>query len=220
MTIQRKLIFASLLAITGCMIPAHDDVQNSDYPQPTGVEISNPMLVPANDREFTWNTIVDTIDDYFDIAHEQRVQLIGEVLTEGTIITQMQPGATVFEQWRNDSTSGFERWQSTFQSIRRKAIVRVSPGIEHYRVHVEVYKELEDLDRPERSAVGRQLRRHDGSLIGTTEFSPFGPRHLGWIPIGRDVSLEQTILADLHQRFYNLHEQPDVQLLPSAEHLP
>ncbi|MCA9216356.1 MAG: hypothetical protein KDB27_24980, partial [Planctomycetales bacterium] len=120
------------------------------------------------------------------------------------------------ERWKKDSTPGFERWHSTFQTIRRRAELRVSPGPGVYSIHVTVYKELEDVDRPEQSAIGRELQRHDGSLAKVSPAPFAGPVQLGWIPIGRDVSLEQVIIADLKSRLEerNLAPPADVQLLP------
>ena len=176
--------------------------------------LANPIVVPVDDREFVWNVIVDTVDDYFDIAQEDRIRVIGNVLTEGTILTHVQLGASVVERWKKDSASSFEKWQSTFQSIRRRAELRVSPGPGVYSIHVTVYKELEDVDRPEQSAVGRELQRHDGSLAKVSP-NPFsGPVQLGWIPIGRDAALEQAILADLQARLQTVAAPADVQLLP------
>ena len=57
------------------------------------------MYVPLSDREFLWNQLVDTIDNYFQIEREERVRLVGGVLTEGQIETFPLPGATIFEPW-------------------------------------------------------------------------------------------------------------------------
>ena len=216
--VVKRLFFVSVLfgAVIsyGCGSFSPFGVQE-DIPAtvPSG-PIANPIVVPVDDREFVWNVIVDTVDDYFDIAQEDRVREIGNVLTEGTILTHTQFGASIVERWKNDSTPGFEQWQSTFQSIRRRAELRVSPGAGMYSIHVTVYKELEDVDRPEQSAVGRELQRHDGSLSKVSP-SPFsGPVQLGWIPLGRDVSLEQKILVDLQSRLQSIAPPADVQLLP------
>ncbi len=99
-----------------------------------GSALPNPMSVPVRDPEFFWNQLVDTIDDYFDIRSEQRVHLVGNVATEGRIESKPQPGATLFEPWRWDSTPGYEKWHATLQSLRRKCIVSVQPqGAEFHR---------------------------------------------------------------------------------------
>ncbi|GIW94224.1 MAG: hypothetical protein KatS3mg110_2265 [Pirellulaceae bacterium] len=160
----------------------------------------NPMFVPAMDIDFLWDQVVDAVDDYFKIAREERLRLIGNVLTEGRLETHPAIGATYLEPWKRDSTPGFERWQSTFQTIRRTATVRVTPTKGGYLIDVQVIKELEDLYQPEHSTIGGATLRHDGSLVRTDLQSPRGPAVLGWIPLGRDLLLEQRLLADLHAR--------------------
>jgi hypothetical protein len=161
----------------------------------------NPMYVPLSDREFLWNQLVDVIDDYFRIQREERVRLVGGVLTEGQVETFPQVGATVLEPWRKDSTKGFERQLATLQSIRRRAVVHVRPQTDGgYLVDVAVYKELEDLSQPEHSTVNVQGLRHDNTLERPKKDVRLGPTTLGWIPIGRDTALEQRILTELRAR--------------------
>ena len=161
----------------------------------------NPMYVPLSDREFLWNQLVDTIDDYFRIQREERVRLIGGVLTEGQIETLPQPGATILEPWRGDSTHGFERRYATLQSIRRRAVVHVRPQTDGgYLVDVAVYKELEDVSQPEYSTISVEGLRHDETLKRPERARGFGPTTLEWIPVGRDMALEQRILTELRGR--------------------
>jgi hypothetical protein len=162
--------------------------------------IENPMFVPALDREFLWNQAVDAVDDYFRIEREERVRLIGGVLTEGRIDTFPITGSTIFEPWRRDSTPGYEKFHATFQSIRRRALVRVIPTEGGYLLEVAVQKELEDLDKPEHATAGGATLRHDGSLVRQEGASGRYSATLGWIPLGRDLTLEQRILADLRAR--------------------
>ena len=165
---------------------------------------SNPTFIPETDHELLWNHIVDTIDDYFRIDREQRVRFIDGVLTEGRIDTFAETGSTVLEPWKQDSTPGFESWHATLQSIRRRAVIRVIPDQGGYHVEVVVFKELEDLDHPEFSTVGAATLRHDGSIVRAEDTTSLEPSTLGWIPMGRDLSLEQTIIADLRARMLNV----------------
>ena len=162
--------------------------------------IDNPLFIPPVDREFLWNQTVDAVDDYFRIEREDRVRLIGGVLTEGRIDTYPTIGSTVFEPWRRDSTPGYEKIHATLQSIRRRATVRVIPVEGGYLLDVVVQKELEDLDKPEHATAGGSTLRHDGTIV--RQEGPPGRYSitLGWIPIGRDVTLEQRILADVSAR--------------------
>lgn len=162
--------------------------------------IQNPLFIPPIDRELLWNQTVDSVDDYFRIEREDRVRLIGGVLTEGRIDTFPTIGSTIFEPWRTDSTRGYEKLHATMQSIRRRATLRVIPVEGGYLIDVVVQKELEDLDKPEHATAGGATLRHDGTIV--RQEGPPGRFSvtLGWIPIGRDVTLEQRILADISGR--------------------
>ena len=134
-------------------------------------------------------------------------------MTEGLIETQPTTGATVLEVWRKDKTKGFETWHGTFQSIRRQAEIRVLPSQAGYGINVIVRKELEDLDRPEMSLVDASSFRHDGSLVRPEGAKLGGSITLGWIPVGRDLDLEQKILADLYVRLNHVVDPLPVQVL-------
>ena len=165
--------------------------------------VPNPLVVPVPEPEFFWNQLVDTIDDYFDIRTERRVHAVGGVITEGRVETHYQPGATLLEPWRRDSTPGYEKLHATTQSLRRRASVRVIPAGGRYSVHVIVEKELEDVNRAAHDMPGSAIPRHDGSLVRTESRNDDGPHTLGWIPLGRDVTLENEILDDLYARLFN-----------------
>jgi len=173
-------------------------MNNSDAGQAALFE--NPMFVPAIDREFLHNQTVDALDNYFRIEREERVRLIGGILTEGRIDTFPRVGSTLLEPWRGDSTPGYERLHATLQSIRRKATVRIIPTEGGYLLDVVVQKELEDLNKPENATAGGATQRHDGTIVRLTGPPGRAAITLGWIPLGRDVSLEQRILGDLQLR--------------------
>jgi hypothetical protein len=195
--LSRFLLICLLLTLGGC--GRHHGLHHGGVPQAALAQ--NPMYVPLSDREFLWNQLIDTLDNYFRIEREERVRLVGGVLTEGQIETLPLPGATLLEPWRRDSVFGYERRYATLQSIRRRAIVRVRPQSDGgYLVDVAVYKELEDVSQPEYSTVNVESLRHDGTLVRPGERAMPGPATLGWIPVGRDVALEQRILTELRGR--------------------
>jgi hypothetical protein len=189
---------ATVVALTGCgTIPRF----GGGNPEMTGgALLENPMFVPAVDREFLHNQTVDVVDNYFRIEREERVRLIGGILTEGRIDTFPKVGSTLLEPWRGDSTPGYERLHATLQSIRRKATVRIIPTEGGYLLDVAVQKELEDLDKPENATAGSATQRHDGTIVRQTGPAGRAAVTLGWIPLGRDVSLEQKILSELQVR--------------------
>lgn len=195
-------ILILLLLVGGCSHNLLSGLHGprSSVPVESGYAHENPIFVPVNDHEVVWNQVVDAIDDYFQIAREERVRMVGGVITEGRIETIPLPGATVFEPWRRDSTRGYEKLHATLQSIRRRASVRVMPVASGYSIEVAVYKELEDVDRPEHSTVGEMTHRHDGSLVRRDKEDEERSVTLGWIAHGRDVTLEQEILASIQSR--------------------
>ena len=172
---------------------------------PIGPDIAsgpaNPIAVPAVPDELAWDQITDVVDDYFTISREQQARRSGEVWSEGRIETAPLDGATWFEPHRLDSVGTFNRWESTFQTIRRRAVVRVMPDANGYLVEAIVEKELEDLPKPEKATAGAATFRTDGSLpsrrleeVSRTRSSP------RWIQLGRDPALEQRLLAEIHAR--------------------
>jgi hypothetical protein len=186
---------ATLLSSSGCNGLFHQRVGKAG-----AGAIDNPLFIPPIDRELLWNQTVDAVDDYFRIEREDRVRQIGGVLTEGRIDTFPTIGSTIFEPWRTDSTRGYEKLHATMQSIRRRATLRVIPVEGGYLLDVVVQKELEDLDKPEHATAGGSTLRHDGTIVRQEAAPGRYSVTLGWIPIGRDVTLEQRILADVSGR--------------------
>jgi hypothetical protein len=172
---------------------------------PRGPEVVSagapPIFVPAANDEYTWEQIADVVSDYFTIGREQQVRRSGEAWCEGRIETQYQGGATWLEPFRKDSVGAFNKWESTFQTIRRRAIVRVIPDANGFMVEVIVEKELEDLPHPERASASVASFPNDFSLptqrAGDVSRTMASPR---WLPMGRDPALEAKMLAEIHAR--------------------
>lgn len=181
-------------------------LQNNTILQPPGgpapaTIATNPLYVPVTNQDWAWEQIVDVVDDYFRIERENRVQLIGNVMTEGRIDTFPQNGATWLEPHRPDSVGRANRWESTLQTIRRRAVFRVIPEQGGYLVEAVVYKELEDLPRPENSTAGAATFRHDNSLNSRLGEGVFHTRlSKNWLPLGRDPAVEQQMLAEIRAR--------------------
>jgi len=163
------------------------------------LEVPNPLLVPMMERNYIMDEVSDELDDYFGIYKEERIRIVDSLMTEGWIETHPKIGGTIFEPWKHDSTRGFERLHSTLQTIRRFAKVRVIPTGNSYQIDVKVFKELEDLPQPVGAAVGGPLLRYDDALdVDDDETLPQATP--GWIPLGRDFSLEQKILRNIQAR--------------------
>ena len=196
---RRLFLFALVFSafVAGCAV---DRPLTEPGWQTRNVFHDNPVFLLVTDHEFVWETMVDVVDDYFQIKQEEPVRLLGNVPTEGRLDTHPAVGSTIFEPWRRDSASRYEKLQSTLQSMRRHAVVRVVPAQGGHLVDVAVYKELEDVVEPENASAGAATFRHDSSL--TRVVNPVGSQEIndGWIPKGRDTALEQRILGQLIDR--------------------
>jgi len=155
----------------------------------------NPLAVPSTDFDTVWNKTVAVVNKYFDIASENRLSR--------TIVTQPKIGATLLEPWSPDSVSFTDRFESTLQTMRRFAIIKIEPAASGgYLVKVEVRKELEDLIKPDRMAAGRAVFNNDFPVNRSREIIGPVPTPIGWIPRGRDPNLEQAILAGLRDALF------------------
>ena len=200
-TVQRRYFLCAivlvLLASAGCRALRY----NPNTPELCGNEqVSNPLIVPLMDRWFVMDQISDEVDDYFKIYREERIRVLDGVMSEGWIETHPKIGGTLLEPWQLDSTPGFERVHATLQTVRRFAKLRVIPTGNSYQIDVKVFKELEDLTQPVGAAVGGPLLRHDNALDVGLNQPWLAGRDKGWIPMGRDFSLEQRILRNIQQR--------------------
>lgn len=167
--------------------------------------VPNPLELPPVADDFLWLQVVDTLDDYFRIARQQPVVKRTDYVLEGKLETSYKIAGSILEPWRKDTTTGFERLQGTLQSIRRRAIVTVRPIATGYSVEVIVQKDLEDTDRTQYATESTAGLRHDGSRLSREDSFDDSPQTLGWIPLGRDPTLENAILNDLFGRV----TQPD-----------
>ena len=177
-------------------------------PTPIAQTTANPLIVPKIDRWFVMDEISDEVDDYFRVKREERIRLVDGVMSEGWIETWPRMGSTILEPWHHDSTRGYEKVHSTLQTIRRTSKIRVIPTGDSYAIDVKVFKELEDNDRPLGSPLGGNALRSDNALDvdRPDNFSQGNART--WIPLGRDISLEQRMLRNIQQRLaYPVAEQ-------------
>ena len=169
----------------------------------TPVVLQNPMPVPPTNHDVVWDETVAVVDSLFSIEHEYRIRQVGDTLTVGELATFPELGATILEPWRGDSVTLYDRVECTLQTIRRHCKAQVVPTAEGYFIEVAVFKELENLPRPDFATTGSVNFRNDASIERLTDV--VGPQvvELGWIPLGRDPELEQRILSEINYRLQN-----------------
>ncbi len=169
---------------------------------PPALALSNPLFVPGTDHEQAWERVVSVIHNYFRVEHEEPVRLAGNMLTEGRIETFPLVGATILEPWHGDSVSRYDRVESTLQSIRRQAMVRVIPDRGGFWLDVAVFKELEEVTQPDLATAGNATFRYENNSL-TRVVNAVGEQdiHVKWIRQGRDAGLEQRLLAELQAQF-------------------
>lgn len=166
--------------------------------------LGNPAQISDHPSEFVWNQVVDTIDDYFQIKDEIQVVKGPDQWLEGRLETFPEIGSTYFEPWRKEALPGYQRLQSTLQTIRRTAVVKVIPNGAGYLIDVEVRKDLEDVDRSLSAADGSAATRHDGAVVRADPALVGQPITLAWIEQERDTELEQRILQEIVGRTTNV----------------
>jgi hypothetical protein len=194
---DRLLLAGTLLvAVSGCAAPAYQGA----FPEAAPALYANPTFAAATNHECLWETVVDVVDDYFRIKSEEPVRACGAVVTEGQLDTFFEVGSTLFEPWRHDSANAYEKLESTLQSIRRRAVVRVIPADRGFWIDVAVFKELEDVVTPYPGTAGSATFSHSASL--NRVINPVSEQEIndGWIPLGRDTALEQRLLQDILAR--------------------
>ena len=148
-------------------------------------------------------TLVDVVDDYFPIEHEEPVRMIGNGLSEGSITTVAQVSPTIFEPWRRDTGDRDQRDENTVQTMRRYAKVRVTPPLQGgggFWVEIAVFKDLEDNAHPQHATAGAATLRYDSTLTGVVNPVVGDSITLGWINKGRDTVLEQIMIGHLLSR--------------------
>lgn len=156
-----------------------------------GQSAGGSVFVPIADQDLIWERAVDVLHDYqFEVARENKF--------DHYIETQYKVGSSVLEPWHRDSVGLENLAESTFQSIRRKVIVRIIPADGGHLVAFEAFKEIEDVQGIVANTAGgatfqesTPLRRDLNLVVGQS-------RPSGWIPHGRDAALEQSLLARLN----------------------
>lgn len=196
------IVLTMVCVVTGCRMFSYDPSPNLMGQNP----VQNPMIIPMMDRWLVMEQVSDEVDNYFKIYREERIRVLEGIMSEGWIETHPEIGGSIAEPWKKSSMPGFARLHATLQTVRRFAKVRVIPSGNSYQIDVKVFQELEDLKQPVGATARGQLR-FDNS-IDRNQNDPWVKKQAeGWIPMGRDVALEQLILRNIQNRLSQIAEQ-------------
>ncbi len=153
----------------------------------------NPIFVPLGPNPRVYNVlfekVLEVVTDYnFEIAYSNRY--------DGRIETFPITAPGVGQPWKPGSPDLYQRFLATFQSIRHRAIVLISPARDGgYFIEVQVLKELEDVPRPIRSSAAAVAFRGDATVDRQYEVIDAAVYDTSWIPLGHDTKMEQVLLG-------------------------
>jgi len=157
-------------------------------------QVENPIFVPQGSSGYpmVFDRTYDIVSEYFHVKRSNRF--------DGLIVTWPLITAGYLDAPRLGLYDADELLQATFQTIRRFAVVRITPAaVGGFLIDVQVHKELEDLPVPMHSGGGLAVLRTEAPIERQTEVvTPLIPTH-GWIPIGRDHALERVILERMRE---------------------
>lgn len=180
----------SLTLLSGCM--SGPLIDNPSHVGGQAEACPNPVYMPHGPGAYghVFEQVYDVIDDYFEVFYANRY--------DGRIETFPKIAPDLLQPWKPGSPDFAQRLLATFQTIRHRAIVLITPADDGgFFVDVKVFKELEDLETPTRATAGAAAFRSDNTLERQFEVIDASVVDSKWIPIGRDVKLEQVILKRL-----------------------
>jgi len=187
--VTRVLIILALTTLAaGCQTPATVWTGHTRSP--------NPLAVGMGNDDILWERTVDVLHDFqFHVVREDRLARVIE--------TEYKVGSGLLEPWHHDSVGAHRRLESSLQSIRRRVRITLLPNELQgtYAVTVEAFQEREDLPGIAANSAGAAtfsesapLSRDLNPVVGQSQPS-------NWIPAGRDLDLEQAILASLRAAY-------------------
>jgi hypothetical protein len=191
--LQTAWTAAAMLALAGCSTgPLQENpvILRPDQLVPQ----ENPLYLPQGPQPEVYDKIfqkaLDIVDDFFEIAYSNRF--------EGRIESQPTVAPGLEQPWKPGSPDFQQRLLASLQSIRHRCILLITTAREGgYYINVKVLKELEDLPNPMRATAGSASFDLVSTIERQYEVIEQPVYESGWIPIGRDLKLEQVILERL-----------------------
>jgi len=154
----------------------------------------NPVYVAASNHDVVWEKTIDVLHSFqFQVARDNRL--------DGIIETEYKVGSGLLEPWHAESVGFENRLESTLQSIRRRVFVSITPADGGFLVSVEAFKELEDLPGIAANSPGGATFQESAPLQRDLNLVTGQTTPSGWIPQGREIDLEQALLARLNSAY-------------------
>jgi hypothetical protein len=187
--------WAAALAVPLCGCASGPMLENPAFIQTDPyITVENPVYLPGNPPAYNpiFEKAVAVVGDYFSISYANR--------QDGRIETYPRVSPSLVQPLKPGSPDYDQRLLATLQSIRERAVVLIRPAENGgYFVDVKIFKDLEDLPRPTAVRAGSAAFQGDvivdrGAIVIDEAYS-----EPGWIPIGRDVKLEQVVLQRLRK---------------------
>jgi len=154
------------------------------------VNDQNPVYIPLGKDHYglVFENVLQVLGDYgFKIANSNRY--------DGRIETQPRTAPGLGLILKPGSPDIYERSLATAQSYRHRVSVVIHPAEQGgYFIEVTARKDLEDLARPSKSAIGAAIFRIDTLLDRDFEVIDASGAERGWIAKGRDPALEQELI--------------------------
>jgi hypothetical protein len=163
----------------------------------------NPLYIPQGPMSYekVFTKVLDVVDDFWEVAYSNRYD--GRIETHPTVAPGLE------QPWKPGSPDFYQRLLAFFQSIRHRCIVVITTADDGgYYIDVKVLKELEDLPTPMRATAGASSFRMNSTIERQFEVIEQPIYEPNWIPIGRDLKLEQVILERLAHCNFNDVSQP------------
>jgi hypothetical protein len=184
------VLAAALTTLGGCAQPFL--VEPALPHAPNGPAVENPVYVPLGPDSYgvVYEKVLDVVDDYFEIAYANRY--------DGRIETFPRIAPGLEQPWKPGNPDFRGRLWASCQTLRHRAFVLIQPADDGgFFVQVTAFRELEDLPKPMRQSAGGAAFRSDNTVDRQFEVIDPSVFEHNWIPLGRDIELEQAILKKI-----------------------
>lgn len=173
--------------LTGCHAPA----------QPTEPTVARVSAPTPEDYDRLWDSVSDTLRRrYWTLDRQDRI--------EGVITTHPETSANFFEVWRPQPKPAYYYAESNLATVERKATVSITPVDQtgSYDLSVQVDRLRYSLEERQidNSAAALRIFNRETPTVGEGRKERLSESS-GWVPLGRDQFMEQSVLAAILKRY-------------------